>query len=624
MGKFDFRKSEPTEAKLSKSLGPSRKYHFLSPPENLSLFLSPLLKSPLSLCRSAAGKHYTAQPRRSLPSNLNQGSPCLLKFHSELVSLQETFTFLQSSTLSTSISLSLSLTLSLPLPPDSATMDSETLQPDPEPASPSSSSPSSSPDRNGPAQPPDPTLEYEISEQSRKAKERHDQAIQDLLLKRRAQALAIPTNDSAVRARLRLLNEPITLFGEREMERRDRLRSIMAKLDAEGHLETLMKAHEEQEMAEKEREDEEPMASYPFYTEGSKDLVDVRLDISKFSFSRASSRLERARRRRGDPDEDEDGELNYALEYASGLTLQCSEIGDDRPLSGCGFSHDGTLLATSAWSGTAKIWSMPQVEKVATLKGHKDRATDVAFSPVSNHLATACADRTAILWNSEGSLLQTFKGHLDRLARIAFHPSGKYLGSASFDKTWRLWDINSGVELLLQEGHSRSVYGICFHCDGSLAATCGLDALARVWDLRTGKSILALEGHIKPVLGIDFSPNGYHLATGAEDNACRIWDLRMKKTIKVIPAHSRLISHVKFEPQEGYFLVTASYDCTAKVWSARDFKPIKTLSGHEAKVASLDVSADGQFIATVAMDRTIKLWSNTSNGKEREASMDIG
>ena len=132
---------------------------------------------------------------------------------------------------------------------------------------------------------------------------------------------------------------------------------------------------------------------------------------------------------------------------------------------------------------------MPRVSKVSALKGHTERATDVTFSPVHDHLATASADRTAKLWNTDGSLLKTFEGHLDRLARIAFHPSGKYLGTTSFDKTWRLWDIESGVELLLQEGHSRSVYGIAFHQDGSLAASCGLDALARVWDLRTGRSI---------------------------------------------------------------------------------------------------------------------------------------
>lgn len=466
------------------------------------------------------------------------------------------------------------------------------------------------------------TQEYEISEESRIVRERQEKALQELLMKRRAAALAVPTNDMAVRARLRRLGEPITLFGEREMERRDRLRMLMARLDAEGQLEKLMKAHEDEEAAASAAPAEEEDIQYPFYTEGSKALLDARVEIAKYSLVKSALRLHRARRKRDDPDEDVDAEVDWALKQAGSLALDCSEIGDDRPLFGCSLSHDGKMLATCSLSGIAKIWSMPQVQKVSTLKGHTERATDVVFSPTSNYLATASADKTARLWNSEGSLLRTFEGHLDRLARIAFHPSGKYLGTASFDKTWRLWNVESGEELLLQEGHSRSVYGLSFHHDGSLVASCGLDALVRVWDLRTGRSILALEGHVKPVLGVSFSPNGYHLASGGEDNTCRIWDLRQRRSSYIIPAHSNLISQVKFEPQEGYFLATASYDMTAKVWSSRDFKPVKTLSGHEAKIMSLDVAADGQFITTVSYDRTIKLWSSKNIEKEEKMDMD--
>ncbi|PWA96383.1 G-protein beta WD-40 repeat-containing protein [Artemisia annua] len=320
-------------------------------------------------------------------------------------------------------------------------------------------------------------------------------------------------------------------------------------------------------------------SEYPFYTQGLTALLKARRWIAKKLVLKAAVRLGRAR----------DGQHAWALENnaKSSFDMVSSEIGDDRPLSECSFSCDGKFLATCSLTGVGKIWSMqPQVKIVSSLKGHAERATDIAFSPTNNNIATASADCTARLWDTQGTLLNTYKGHLDRLARVAFHPSGKYLG------------------------HSRSVYGLAFHNDGSLAASCGLDALARVWDLRSGRSILALEGHVKPVLGISFSPNGYHLATGGEDNTCRIWDLRKKGCLYTIPAHAKLISQIKFEPQEGYFLVPASYDMTAKVWSSRDFKPVKVLSGHESKVTSVDVVADGQTIATVSHDRTIKLWSS--------------
>lgn len=465
---------------------------------------------------------------------------------------------------------------------------------------------------------------YQVSEESQRARERKEQLVQQLLMRRRATALAVPTNDSAVRQRLRHLGHPITLFGEREMERRDRLRAVMAKLDADGELDKLVQAHEASADAHADEahhetvQDDVPPLQL-FYTEGSAELLEARKQILRYSLRRSWTRIERAKRKRNDPDEDEDAEIDEVLKSMEETSLDCSEIGDGRPLSSCSFSPDASLLATSSWTGVAKLWSMPDVQHLATFKGyHTERVTDVVIHPGAcksqdagaGNVATASADRTAILWSLEGKKLQSYEGHLDRLARIAFHPSGLYLGTASFDKTWRLWDVSTGIELLLQEGHSRSVYGIAFQQDGALAASCGMDALSRVWDLRTGKSILALEGHVKAVYGVDFSPNGYHLATGSDDHTCRVWDLRKKQCLYVIPAHNSLVSQVKYDPSDGYFLVTASFDNTSRIWSGRDFKPVKTLAGHESKVAGIDVSTDGSYIATVSHDRTIKLWSH--------------
>ena len=54
--------------------------------------------------------------------------------------------------------------------------------------------------------------------------------------RRRQRALAVTTDDKEVRRQLRELGEPMTLFGEKEMERRDRLRKHLAELDAKDRL----------------------------------------------------------------------------------------------------------------------------------------------------------------------------------------------------------------------------------------------------------------------------------------------------------------------------------------------------------------------------------------------------
>lgn len=65
-----------------------------------------------------------------------------------------------------------------------------------------------------------------------------------------------------------------------------------------------------------------------------------------YSLARAKTRVERAKRRKDDPDEDLEKEAELAVEQAQEFVLDCSEIGDARPLSGCSFSKDGNFLAT--------------------------------------------------------------------------------------------------------------------------------------------------------------------------------------------------------------------------------------------------------------------------------------
>ncbi|GKB33041.1 U4/U6 small nuclear ribonucleoprotein PRP4-like protein [Tanacetum coccineum] len=121
---------------------------------------------------------------------------------------------------------------------------------------------------------------------------------------------------------LRGLPEESRLFREKQEKR---LRMIMASLDSQGQLETLMRVLQEEE-------------------EGCG--VDEGEEIQYESVMKAAVSLVRAKRKRDDPDEDLDAEINWALENAKRFKMDCSKIGDDRPLSGCSFSADGNFLAT--------------------------------------------------------------------------------------------------------------------------------------------------------------------------------------------------------------------------------------------------------------------------------------
>jgi len=358
---------------------------------------------------------------------------------------------------------------------------------------------------------------------------------------KRARQIAVPTNDSVVKQRLRELGEPICLFGELAEDRRKRLREVLAKKAAAGEaISSSASASSSSSSASSSADGGLKAATEEketFYTEGTPELQQARLRIAHYSLPRAKDRLTKARARKETEDAEieagggtllvvttEDRIAHRVNEHAKTFAVELSQIGDDRCLSCCSISPDASLAATGSWTGLVKLWDVHRSEPIRTLRGHSERLGGVAFHPdatisssrsllsddknkKSNNittttttnggsdkmeieeessssavvaLASGAADSKVLLWSlNQNEPIAKLEGHFERVNRVAFHPSGNYLASTSFDLTWRLWDVETRKELLEQEGHSRPVYALGFQPDGSLLATAGLDSLGR-------------------------------------------------------------------------------------------------------------------------------------------------
>ncbi|NXP43031.1 PRP4 protein, partial [Leiothrix lutea] len=333
-----------------------------------------------------------------------------------------------------------------------------------------------------------------------------------------------------------------------------RLRNILSVVGTDA----LKKTRKDDDRSKKSKEEYQQT----WYHEGPRSLKTARLWLANYSLPRAAKRLEEARLLKEIPEATRTSQRQELHKSLRSLNNFCSQIGDDRPLSYCHFSPNSKLLATACWSGLCKLWSVPDCNLVHTLRGHSTNVGAIVFHPKATvsldkkdiSLASCAADGSVKLWNLESDEpVADIEGHSMRVARVMWHPSGRFLGT-----------------------------------------TC---------------CIMFLEGHLKEIYGINFSPNGYHVATGSGDNTCKVWDLRQRKCIYTIPAHQNLVTGVRFEPNHGNFLLTGAYDNTAKIWTHPGWSPLKTLAGHEGKVMGLDISLDGQLIATCSYDRTFKLWT---------------
>ncbi len=489
--------------------------------------------------------------------------------------------------------------------------------------------------------------------------------LSDFKRKREAGAIPVPTDDKRVRADLRSRGEPITLFGERPEDRRDRLRELLYREHGVDHDESMLDvgtpATGESEDAEVEEE---------FYTEGPPELLQARQDIARYSLPRAEQRTKHQRLESTIP---VSAHVRHRKEIKSkleGFELFGSQIASERPVSIVRFAPGGQTLACGDWSGSIKILDVPNLETQGVLRGHKGMVGGLAWynQPASGegtlNLASGAGDNEVNLWSygSQDTPIATLSGHSARVVRTEFHPSGKYLASASYDTTWRLWDLNTATQLLLQEGHSKEVYNISFSPDGSLLASAGLDSIGRIWDLRTGRTIMLLESHVAPIHALDWSPDGVRVMTGSADGFAKCWDLRAVRESASLGAHKGGVSDLRwfkgsdgplsgkmpemsatpdedtdmtkgdhaeqnkdeedpdsrppesstgpsFIPKKsGTFVLTAGFDNAVNIFSADDWALCKSLTGHDGTVLAVDTTEDAKWIASCGRDRTVKLW----------------
>ncbi|KAI9667012.1 MAG: hypothetical protein M1829_005619 [Trizodia sp. TS-e1964] len=455
--------------------------------------------------------------------------------------------------------------------------------------------------------------------------------------KRRAAAIAVPTDDGRVRTRLRELGEPITLFGEGPADRRDRLRELLTDRAEDPELkdgdnDVQMGEDETEDVAQNEEE---------FYTEGLADLLEARRDIARYSLPKAKARMASLKLESTIPLRTHIKHRRIIKERLQRIEPFGTQIVGERPVSIARFSPNGEIIAAGNWGGVIKLLDVPNLQETKTLRGHKDRIGGISWFPQATlagstvsedsvNLASSGGEGDIHLWSlTKDTPISTLSGHVGRICRIEFHPSGKFLASASYDTTWRLWDVNTTTELLSQEGHAREVYALSFNGDGSLLASAGLDSIGRVWDLRTGRTVMILDGHIKEIYALDWSIDGHRLLSGSGDGWAKCWDVRMVRGTGGIGAHRGGVTDLRWYkgeerpfgsaedgPEEikpkksGTFFVSGGFDKNVNIFSADDWALTKTLSGHTGNVLSVDVSRNGRWIASSSYDRTVKLWGH--------------
>jgi U3 small nucleolar RNA-associated protein 13 len=143
-----------------------------------------------------------------------------------------------------------------------------------------------------------------------------------------------------------------------------------------------------------------------------------------------------------------------------------------------------SVVASASQDRTVKIWQLPSLVPLLTLKGHKRGVWSVAFSPVDKAVATASGDKTIKLWSlADGACLRTFEGHVASVLRVDFLSSGTQLLSAGGDGLLKLWNLRTTECVNTFDAHDDKVWALTLGGNsGEIAASGGADGGVVIWE----------------------------------------------------------------------------------------------------------------------------------------------
>ena len=444
-------------------------------------------------------------------------------------------------------------------------------------------------------------MSLDLPESSAAAVAKQTQALADAAARQRAAMVAVPAGDGAVRLLLRSLAEPITLFGEREYERRDRARKLLARMDPEQAAEAVSAVTEggiavgvgaaaagagaglggvggpspffvplRPEEAQTEL----------FYTEGTEELKQAREAIAASSLEAAARRLvqerrvweARKRRREAAAEAAEAAAAAAAVEQEGGKTKLAASEEEEEPEADPDLASDAVASSARSPSSLRLLCSeIGDGRPLSTLAFNHQPCSSSGDSSSSSSSSTTTVDLAVGSWSGCASVW------------VADAASGALLASSS-----SLLTKGKQAAAGNDEGDNSS---------NDNAAASAASASSRSW----------WRAHDDRVTGIGWRPFSS-------------------------PSPSTSGARARGSSQAVVDLATASADGTARLWSSRACalaatsapsgapcspKPLAELRGHAARLARLawhpglgsgGGSGGSRFLATASFDGSWRLW----------------
>ncbi|MBX6312653.1 MAG: PD40 domain-containing protein [Isosphaeraceae bacterium] len=291
------------------------------------------------------------------------------------------------------------------------------------------------------------------------------------------------------------------------------------------------------------------------------------------------------------------------------------------PITALAFSPNGSELASAGYH-EINLWKVEDGSLSRRLRGLAERIYDIAYSPDGKWLATASGDPgqygAAKLWIAEpdggGKPVRDLVETTDAVFAVAFSPDSQLVAAAGADRAIRIWEVETGKLLATIEDHADWIFDLAFSPDGKRLVSASRDKTSKVFDVEKKEALVTFPGHAETVYTVGFSPDGKQIASGGGDKQVRLWDpANDAKAIRALGGFGGPVFRLQYHP-DGKSLIACGADKTIRVFNPANGAALRTLSGHNDWIYSFALSPDGKTIASGSWDGEVRLW-NLEDGK---------
>ena len=209
-------------------------------------------------------------------------------------------------------------------------------------------------------------------------------------------------------------------------------------------------------------------------------------------------------------------------------------VGHTQPVGSICLSQSSHFIVSGSEDCTLKLWNVKDQLKALdspqsklpcawTQKAHEKPINSVAVSPNDKLIATGSQDRTAKVWNADGSMVSTLRGHRRGVWSVCFSPVDRCLATSSGDTTIKIWSLSDALCVKTLEGHVQSVLRVVFVSNGMQLVSCGSDGLVKLWNVKDNDCVTTLDQHTDRVWALAVSQDERFVVSGGADSLLVVW-----------------------------------------------------------------------------------------------------